>query len=241
VTVSDLRTLVVGHRGSPRSAPENTVAAFAAARAEGADGVELDVHRTADGELVVHHDAAADGFGVLAEHSLAEIRAALPAVPTLDEVFDECAGMLVNVEVKNSPPDADFDPEERAAALVVDLVRRRGLHGSVIVSSFHLPTVDRVRALDPSIPTGYLVVVDPLPLAALEIARARGHRAVHPHFATLDGDAASIAAARARELGIALNVWTVNDPDEAVRLARAGVNALITDLPAATRAALEAR
>src|SRR5262249_10995199 len=149
-----------------------------AAREQGADGVELDVHRSADGALVVHHDAAAPGFGVLAEHGLAEIRAALPQVPTLDEVVDVCAGLLVNVEVKNSPHDADFDPEDRAAAAVVELVRRRALHDSVLVSSFHLPTIDRVRALDPDIHTGYLVVVDPLPVPGLEIAHEHGHTAL---------------------------------------------------------------
>src|SRR3989442_171546 len=82
---------------------ENTLEAFTAARSLGADGVELDIHRSADGALVVHHDAAAPGLGVLAEHSLAEIRAVIPSVPTLDEALDTCAGMFVNVEVKNLP------------------------------------------------------------------------------------------------------------------------------------------
>jgi glycerophosphoryl diester phosphodiesterase len=223
--------LVLGHRGAPRDAVENTLAAFRAAREQGADGVELDVHRSADGALVVHHDAAAPGFGVLAEHDLADIRTALPAVPILDEVFDVCAGMLVNVEVKNSPHDADFDPQDRAADAVVELVQRRELHGSVLVSSFHLPTVDRVHALDPRIPTGYLVVVDPLPVAALEIAHDHGHRAVHPFLAALGEEAAPDAVARARALGVALNVWTVNDPAEIRRLAAVGVDAIITDTP----------
>src|SRR4051812_22847046 len=103
VSSAQTRTLVLGHRGASRDAVENTLGAFAEARNQAADGVELDVHRTVDGQLVVHHDAAVDGFGILAEHDFAEIRAALPQVPTLDEVFDVCAGMLVNVEVKNSP------------------------------------------------------------------------------------------------------------------------------------------
>ncbi len=102
---------MLGHRGAPRDAVENTLAAFIEARGQGADGVELDVHRSADGALVVHHDAEAAGLGLLAEHDLAAIRAARPEIPTLGEVFDVCAGMLVNVEVKNSPRDADFDPD----------------------------------------------------------------------------------------------------------------------------------
>ncbi len=75
----------------PGVAPENTLEAFVAARALGADGVELDVHRTADGALVVHHDADARGVGVLAERTEAEIRAARPEIPTLDRGARRCA------------------------------------------------------------------------------------------------------------------------------------------------------
>jgi glycerophosphoryl diester phosphodiesterase len=229
---------VLGHRGAPRDAVENTLDAFDEAREQGADGIELDVHRSLDGTLVVHHDAEVAGFGILAEHDFGAIRAARPGIPTLDEVFDACAGMLVNVEVKNSPRDADFDPADRAADAVVELVRRRKLHDSVLVSSFHLPTIDRVRVLDPDVPTGYLVVVDPLPVPALEIAHEHGHGALHPHVAALGEAYAGDAVARAAELGIDLNVWTVNEPGEIVRLAGLGVHAIITDTPREARRAL---
>ena len=238
VTAAPARPLVLGHRGAPRDAVENTLAAFIEARDQGADGVELDVHRSADGTLVVHHDAAAAGLGILAEHDLATIRAARPEIPTLGEVFDACAGMLVNVEVKNSPEDADFDPEDRGAAAVVELIRARDLSASVIVSSFHLPTIDRVHELGPEVPTGYLVVVDPLPLPALQVAHERGHTALHPHLAAMGEAFAADAVARAAELEIALNVWTVNDPAEIVRLAEVGVDAIITDMPRLARSAL---
>jgi glycerophosphoryl diester phosphodiesterase len=230
--------LVLGHRGAPRDAPENTLAAFGAARDQGADGVELDVHRSADGALVVHHDAAVTGLGLLADNTQAEIRERVPSIPTLDEVFDLCTGMLVNVEVKNSPHDADFDPQDRSADAVVQVVQRRDLYDLVLVSSFHLPTIDRVHALDPRIDTGYLVVVDPLPLDALEIAHRHGHRALHPHLAALGEAFAPAVVTRARELGLALNVWTVNDPAEIIRLAQLGVNAIITDTPRIARDAL---
>ena len=107
---------VLAHRGANRMAPENTLQAFIAAGALGADGVELDVHRTADGALVVHHDAAARGLGVLAERPAAEIRTARPEIPTLEEALEACTGMLVNIEVKNLPGDADYDPAEGVAA-----------------------------------------------------------------------------------------------------------------------------
>jgi glycerophosphoryl diester phosphodiesterase len=229
---------VLGHRGASLDAVENTLEAFVEARAQGADGVELDVHRTLDGELVVHHDAAVDGFGILAEHALAAIRAALPQVPTLAEVLDACSGLLVNVEIKNSPRDADFDPEDRGAAAVVELLRARERRDEVLVSSFHLPTIDRVHALDPTVATGYLVVVDPLPIPALEVAHEHGHRAVHPHYAAMGEAQAEEAVARAAALGLGLNVWTVNDPPDVVRLAGAGVDAIITDTPRVARQAL---
>jgi glycerophosphoryl diester phosphodiesterase len=230
--------LVLGHRGAPRDAIENTLAAFSAAREQGADGVELDVHRSADGALVVHHDAVASGLGLLADADLAQIRAARPDIPTLVEVLDLCAGMLVNIEVKNLPADADFDPDDRAARGVIELVQAREGRDSVLVSSFHLPTVDRVHTLDPTIPTGYLVVVDPLPLVALDIAHDHGHGALHPHFACLGEAYAAAVVARARELDVALNVWTVNEPAEIVRLAELGIDAVITDTPRIARHAL---
>jgi glycerophosphoryl diester phosphodiesterase len=230
--------LIVGHRGSPRSERENTLAGFAAARTEGADGVELDVHLSADGELVVYHDAEIDGFGILAEHRGAEIRSTFPWLPTLTAVLDECAGMLVNIEIKNSPRDADFDPDEGAASAVVVLLGGREARDEVIVSSFHLPSIERVRALDPTIPTGYLAALRPPPLDALAAAVAGGHMAIHPFFGVLADQGATTVVEAAHAAGIAVNTWTVNDPDEIARLAAAGVDAIITDSPSDARRAL---
>ena len=123
-------TLVLAHRGARRQAPENTIPAFARAMELGADGVELDVHRTRDGALVVRHDA--DGpSGVWAELTFDAIRAADPDVPVLAEVLDVCAGKLVNIEIKNSPRDLDWDPAARAADLVVEcLADRAAVHAT---------------------------------------------------------------------------------------------------------------
>src|SRR4051794_5776874 len=105
--MSARRPLVLGHRGSSRRARENTLEAFALAREDGADGVELDVHRSRDGVLLVHHDADVEGLGVLAEHDAGAVRSVFPWIPTLAEVLDECRGLLVNIEIKNSPKDLD--------------------------------------------------------------------------------------------------------------------------------------
>ena len=214
---------------------ENTLEAFVAASALGADGVELDVHRTSDGGLVVHHDAHARGLGVLAERREAEIRTARPEIPTLEGALEACAGMLVNIEVKNLPGDADYDPADGVAAAVVTLLTRRDRRDDVLVSSFNLASADRVRDLDASIPTGFLTLVGMDPVDGVEVAHAHGHRAVHPDVRALVGEAAAATVARAHELGLAVNVWTVNAEAEMQRLAAAGVDAIITDFPDVAR------
>ena len=229
---------ILAHRGASRVAPENTLAAFVEAANLGADGVELDVHHSADGVPVVHHDATAPGIGVLAGHSAAEIRRVLPSAPTLAEALDACAGMLVNVEVKNLPGDADYDPEERAAVAVVDLLHSRGGRDDVLVSSFSLASIDRVRGLDATIPTALLTLVGFDPLDGAVVAADRGHAAIHPDVRSIVGPVAAALADRAREFGMTVNAWTVNHASEIRRLAAAGIDGVITDVPDVARAAL---
>lgn len=226
--------LVLGHRGSPRVARENTIEAFAAALAEGADGVELDTHATADGVLVCHHDPIVPEVGLIPELAEAELAAAVPWLPRLDAVLDTCAGTLVNVEIKNSPGDAGYDPSQRTADLVVELLRARG-SDRVIVSSFELAAIDRVRELDPTVPTGFLYAPDMANEDAFFAATVGGHGALHPHWVSLAGDEGADFVARCHASKLAVNVWTVNDEVVAAPLAAAGVDALITDIPATLR------
>jgi glycerophosphoryl diester phosphodiesterase len=220
-------------------APENTLEAFAVALAQGADGVELDVHRTADDVLVVHHDADAPELGVLAELPFAAIRDARPDIPVLADVLDACAGALVNVEIKNLPGDADYDEHDRAADLVVALLADRGGEDDVLVSSFNLSTVDRIRASAAELPTAFLVMLGIDPLAALDLVAERGHVALHPFRGMLADESAGRVVERAAELGLALNVWTVNEPPEIGRLAALGVDAVITDVPDVARRVID--
>jgi glycerophosphoryl diester phosphodiesterase len=145
----------------------------------------------------------------------------------------------VNIEVKNLPGDADYDPGDGAAAAVVDVLAVRGMRDDVLVSSFNLESADRVRALDESIPTGFLTLLGMDPVDGVEVAHAHGHGAVHPDVRSLGGDVAGATVARAHELGIAVNVWTVNGEDEMRRLAAAGVDAIITDVPDVARRVLD--
>ncbi|MCU1456193.1 MAG: glycerophosphoryl diester phosphodiesterase [Actinomycetia bacterium] len=234
---------VLAHRGASRRAAENTLEAFEIARELGADGVELDVHASGDQVLVVHHDAEADGLGVLHDFSVAEITALRPDIPTLETVLERCAGMLVNVELKNLPGDADFDPNHGIAVLVVELLQDRAARGasdSVIVSSFNLETIDRVHADDASVPTGFLTFAGLDPVFALTLAAERGHTALHPQLQALAGDAPGVVE-RAHELGLHVNVWTVNDPDDVRALRDAGADAVITDVADVALAALGRR
>jgi glycerophosphoryl diester phosphodiesterase len=230
---------VLAHRGASRVARENTLEAFARAVEMGADGVELDVHRTNDGALVVHHDPDAGELGLLGERSHAEVRAALPHVPTLAEVLDVCAGLLVNVEIKNLPGWPGHDPEERAADAVVALVQERERRDDVLVSSFGIDAVDRTHALDGRVATGLLTILGTDPLEALTLAHQHGHRSLHPDARALRGPVARALVERAGELGLAIYPWTVDDPDEIRRLAAAGVDGVITNVPDVARRALE--
>lgn len=221
---------IVAHRGNRTAERENTVAAFESAAAVGAAGVELDVRRTADDELVVHHNAIVDGVGAIIDMTAAELRHLAPWIPSLDEGLAACDGMWVNVEVKNSEDDPDWDEERSVAASLADRVDRTG----IIVSSFDWESVERAKAA--GWPTGFLV--RGAPHLAIERTVDGGHRAINPHARLLEGANASEVADAAAAAGIWVMAWTVNEPAEASRLTTAGVNAIITDDPGAMSAAL---
>lgn len=221
---------VVAHRGNRTAERENTVAAFESAAAVGAAGVELDVRRTADDELVVHHNAIVDGVGAIVDMTAAELRQVAPWIPSLDEGLAACDGMWVNVEVKNSEDDPDWDEERNVAASLADRIDATG----IIISSFDWESVEIARAA--GWPTGFLV--RSAPHQAIERAVSGGHQAINPHVRLLEGGNASEVADAAAAAGIWVMAWTINDPAEAGRLATAGVTAIITDDPAAMSAAL---
>jgi len=234
-------TQVIGHRGASRAERENTVAAFRAAVAQGADGVELDVRRTADGALAVHHDAhLPDGRAIVAT-----TWADMPDhVPDLASALDACAGLrTVNVEIKNWPGDVDFDPSLAVVDRVLEVLLGRPAteRAALLVSCFHLPTVDRVRAAAPELATGWLVIgpgigPDGAPLATgggdllaatVDAVAAGGHRALHPHHAFVNPEMVEAAHAA----GVAVNTWTADEPERIVWLAETGVDAVITNVP----------
>ena len=217
-------TAVIAHRGASAVRKENTVEAFVEAGRLGADMVELDVRRTRDDVLVIHHDASLPGLGPIVELR----RDALPPwVPTLDQAIDACAGMVVNIEVKSSPLDPDFDEDRWVAARVAEQVGERAWHDRVLVSSFDLVSVDRVRAIDDSIPTALLTLPGIDAREAAATAWDRGHRVLHPHDLAVTPELVEHLHAR----GMAVNVWTVDDPDRMRALVEMGVDGICTNVP----------
>jgi glycerophosphoryl diester phosphodiesterase len=213
------------HRGSPDPAGgirENTLEAFIRARLLGADGVELDVRRTRDGTLVVHHDPEIRGLGAL--HELVSDR--LPgSVALLSAALDACDGLDVNIELKNLPGEAGFDDEEVMAREVADLVVATGREDSVVMSSFWPGSLDAVRERQPRLATGLLVASWFEPAACVPLAIEHGCRALHPHVSLLDESLMD----GARDAGLAVSTWTVNRRS-LIRSAMAlGVDTVITD------------
>ncbi|MEZ5140197.1 MAG: glycerophosphodiester phosphodiesterase [Acidimicrobiales bacterium] len=225
---------VIAHRGASAVAPENTIEAFELARELGADWVELDARRTRDGRVVVHHDAhLADGRAIVELD-----RSELPThVCDLAAALDACAGMSINIEIKNWPDDPDFDDSEQVARQVVALVAEADLRDRVLISCFHYPTIQLVRELDPAIPTAFLHLLidrswDEL---AADVAAA-GHTALHPWDGLVDEPLVAAAAAH----GLQVNVWTVDDPDRMRALIELGVDGLCTNVPDVARAVVDA-
>ena len=229
-------TLVFAHRGSgPRGpAAENTVAAFEAALSLGADGVELDVRRSRDDHLVVHHDA------VLADRTpLRELDAsALPSsIPSLEEALEACGTMAVNVEIKNDEADPDFDPSQQLARVTARLLvsrRAAGSGGPLVVSSFSRAALAAVREVAGGLETAWLYGPEPPPEDPTVVARRDRLSGLHPFESLVD--APLVAAAHAA--GLAIRVWTVDDPARLAELGRLGVDAVITNDVSAARAAV---
>lgn len=241
------RPLVIAHRGASGSAPENTMAAFRAAVAAGADGIELDVTRCASGEIVVIHDATVDrttdGSGAIAELSLRALRNldagawyspefAGERVPLLAEVLDELgASLRVNIEIKGRELRGEGIEREIAA-----MVCGRGLQERVLISSFNLAALRRMEAAAPDLQRGLLFASSAAaPLAWAWARRWAGAHALHPSAAGLD----DAWVARAQRRGYRVNVWTVNDPAVMRHLVVAGVDGVITDHPARLRAVID--
>lgn len=232
------RPLVIAHRGASAYRPENTLPAYRLAVEQRADMIEIDLHRTRDGAVVITHDAElADlgGEGEIADRSLAEVEAldagAGERVPTLEAVLDGFGERIAfNLEIKRGAGG----PYAGLEAAALDAVVKRGLLGRTLFSSFYDPVLAEVRRLAPEARIGFLVSPR-YPQRALERAAAVGAEALHPE-ASLVG-AGLVDAAHAA--GLAVYVYTVDDAAEMERLLRLGVDGLFSNVPDRLRAVVD--
>lgn len=224
---------VIAHRGASKAERENTLAAFHRAGELGADAVELDVRRTADGAMAVHHDARLPDGRLICEINAHELP---DHVPFLPEALDACAGMWVNIEIKNHPTDEDFDASDTLAATVAAHLEERGEDDRWLISCFNRPTVDAMRTFRPEVRTAWLTL-GVRPADWDKVARdlaGSGHIALHPYVELLEeGCIAAFHAA-----GVQVNSWTVDDPEVMRRIVGWGIDGICTNVPDVARAVL---
>jgi glycerophosphoryl diester phosphodiesterase len=188
----------------------------------GADGIELDVRRTDDDRLVVHHDPLLPDGRVIRDTR----RDDLPDhVPELAAALDACDGVCVNIEIKNDPDEPDFDPTDWVAHRTLALLERRGVGVRWLISSFRFETVQRCRLLSPRLRTAWLVGA--LDDAIVSRTVEAGHVAVHPSVAGLE----EAQVRRAHAAGLAVNTWTCDDPVRLRELVAWGVDGICTNVP----------
>jgi glycerophosphoryl diester phosphodiesterase len=241
------RVLNFAHRGASHNAPQNTLAAFRLALEMGADGVELDVQVSKDGEAVVIHDftvdATTDGQGPVKDKTLAELkeldagswldaRFAGQRIPTLQEVIVEVGQqLLLNIELKTKGlGSADLVAE------VVRLIEDHNLVHRAIVSSFNPLALRRVKRLNPRICSGLLYYFDlPAHLIRTLLLLLADPDALHPEKRLVTQEYMTWA----KERGYRVNAWTVDEPAEMKRLIALGVDGIITNRPDVLRKVLE--
>lgn len=236
---------IVGHRGAPQMAPENTLASFRAAALAGAQAVEFDVALTFDSRPVVIHDTSlertTDGTGLLAENTLEAISGldagswfdpsfAGEVVPTLEETIDllEVLGLGADIELK---PDPGREVETAQVALGIAQECWPRDKQPPVITSFSRVALAAAKEALPEWPRG--LCFDLLPDDWSEAVEMLGATVACPNAKRLTGDqAATLIAA-----GLEVMAWTVNDVDQASKLLQWGVSSLCTDVPQELRTA----
>ncbi len=232
-----------GHRGTGKSKagdpfPENTIPSFEQAVIEGATQVELDVVHSKDGVLVVIHDDKVDrttnGSGCAGDMTVAELQMLDAAagtqledsgvkIPTLEEVL-AAIDVDVNIEIKiNDTSGCPASDKPQLAADAAAAVQADGKSRSVVISSFDMDVLDEVEKLSTAIYTGYITLLK----TKVQEVKDHGLDAIN----LMGGLADELTIDEAHELGLEINVWTVNDPALMATLLDNGVDSVITDDP----------
>lgn len=220
--------LCFGHRGAAGHAPENTLRAIDRGIELGAEWVEIDVQLSADEALVVVHDHRLPGVGAVAETSLEALRRIDlegERIPTLDEVFDRIGSRAgLNIELKGA-----FTAAPVAAAIEARLADGSWTYERLLVSSFNHHELKRIKALLPDLRIGALTAS--LPLEYARFAEVLGAYSLHANMGFVD----SALVEDAHRRGLEVFIYTVNEPDDLVRMAALGVDGVISDFPERVR------
>lgn len=228
---------IFAHRGFSGKYPENTMLAFEKAVEIGVDGIELDVHLTKDGEIVIIHDEdirrTCDGEGLVKDMTAEELRKfdasatfrgvyGFCGIPTLREYFElvKDTDIVTNIELKTGVYEYEGIEQK-----VTDLVREFGLEEKIIYSSFNHFTVKRCEKIAPEIKRGFLSgdwLVD-----FGKYTKERNVQCCHPWHITLSKEVIE----EMHSAGCEINTWTVNEYDDICRLAEWGVDSLIGNFP----------
>jgi len=231
--------IILAHRGASAHAPENTLAAFELALAQGADGIELDVKLSADGHVVVIHDPTVDrttsAHGRVKDLSLAELRAlnagsffssnfSTEKIPMLEEVFETFGKRIfINVELTNYNT-----PRDHLVESVCMLVKKFNLQKHVMFSSFYGSNLSKAYSYLPDVPCGLLAFGGLLGAWARSFGFAFGkYAALHPYLK----DVTPQQVQRVHRLKRRVHVWAVNTEEDMRRLFGWGVDAIFTDDP----------
>lgn len=245
--------VLVAHRGGAALAPENTLAAFARGIAEKADAVEMDVHLSKDGELVVMHDAelsrTTDGTGLIGDMTLAEIRRFNAAAkfgggpveaqkaPTFQEVVDLVGGRVaMQIEIKVKPDGTRYAGIEQK---VVDVLRKANMIEKSVIISFDWNVLKDVKAIEPRLKTGALAGSAYFrsvtrPATAAQQVKAAGA----DYFGVDKAYVSQELLAELAKVGIGGGAWTVNTEEDMRRIAGWKPAFITTDRPDALRRVL---
>ncbi|MCL2190300.1 MAG: glycerophosphodiester phosphodiesterase [Defluviitaleaceae bacterium] len=232
-------TKIIAHRGASAYEPENSLAAFALAVKQKADGIELDVHLSKDGEVMVFHDFTLErmtnGTGRICDYTLEELKQfyligkegaqTQEKIPTLREVFELLAAhnrpLGVNIELKTLAAQYPEMPQKLA-----DMTAEFSML-KIIYSSFNHYSLMAIRKVQPSAKIGLLYEI---PLVDPHLyARHVNATAIHPPWQILAALPQTVADCHA--IGVKVNAWTVNDPAMMQHLFSLGVDTIITDVP----------
>jgi glycerophosphoryl diester phosphodiesterase len=225
------RPSVIAHRGASGYEYENSRAAFRRAVMLDADGVELDIHATRDGGIVVHHDAELPGFGPIAQLSLAEARQVMlrngETVPLLSEVLELVGDRDVWVEVKNLP--------ERYDTLLLGILDKGPVPERYAVHSFDHRIVYRLGQRRPKLQRGILLTA--YLRDAVAVMRSVGANTLWQEWPQVDQELVTLV----HEAGGSVIAWTVNEIGDLDRMVRLGVDGLCGNYPDRIRVAIAPR